>query len=154
MLTVLALKARPQQMTRLRHAPRTLADLAAELEPLGIRLIDHLKDRLRQWCGLNAEHVRRLSTKLAIVVVFPVRTGGQADVSDVRAFLTFETAGDIGVALGVLHANTSEIGDERGYMRAVPEGAPSPKLLRLEPAQVHFALDRQLARGDRRTIRI
>ncbi len=33
-LTVLALKARPQQMTRFRHAPRTLADLAAELEPL------------------------------------------------------------------------------------------------------------------------
>ena len=144
-LTVLALQAQPQEMARLRHAPQTLTDLAAELEPLGIRLLDHLKARLKAWCGLNTEYVRRLSTRLAIVVVFPIGSGGKADVNDVRAFLTFDTAGEIGVALGVLHANNSEVGDKRGYMLAVPECAPSAKSLRVEPAQAHFTLDRRLA---------
>jgi hypothetical protein len=144
-MTVLALQAQPQSMARLRHAPQTLVDLAAELEPLGIQLLDHLKKRLKAWHGLGAEHVRRLSTRLAIVVVFPVGMAGQPDMHDVRAFLTHATAGDIGVALGVLHANTSDVGDKRAYMLALPEGAASVEPLVIEPAQVHFALDRRLA---------
>jgi integrative and conjugative element protein (TIGR02256 family) len=144
-LTVLALHAKPQAMARLRHAPRTLTDLATELEPLGIRLIDHLKGRLQAWCGLDAENSRRLSTHLAIIVIFPVEAGGRAGVNDVRAFLTCETAGEIGVALGVLYANNSGVGDKGDYMRAISEASPSSKPLSVEPAQVHFTLDRRLA---------
>lgn len=105
-------------MARLRHAPDTLTALAAELEPHGIRLIDQLKSRLKTWKGLGPDHVRRLSTRLAIVVAFPIAVGERPGVNDVRAFLTYDTAGDIGVALGVLYANNTGVGDKRGYMLA------------------------------------
>ena len=101
--TVLAFQAEPQAMAQLRHAPDTLTALAAELEPHGIRLIDQLKSRLKTWKGLGPDHVRRLSTRLAIVVAFPIAVGERPGVNDVRAFLTYDTAGDIGVALGVLY---------------------------------------------------
>lgn len=143
--TVLAFQAEPQAMARLRHAPDTLTALAAELEPHGIRLIDQLKSRLKTWKGLGPDHVRRLSTRLAIVVAFPIAVGERPGVNDVRAFLTYDTAGDIGVALGVLYANNTGVGDKRGYMLAFPEGAASSDPSRIEPAQVHFALNRDLA---------
>lgn len=143
--TVLAFQAQPQTMARFRHAPDTLVALAAELDKCGIRLIDELKTLLKTWKGFGPEHVRRLATRLAIVVAFPVKDGRRQSVNDLRAFLTFDTAGEIGVALGVLYANTTEVGDKHGYMLAFPEGTPSTHPLRVEPAQVHFTLNRELA---------
>jgi proteasome lid subunit RPN8/RPN11 len=144
-LTVLAFHAKPQSMTRLRHAPDTLATLATELEKCGIRLIDELKTRLKAWTGLSPAHVRRLSSRLAIVVAFPIAEGERHNVNDFRAFLSFDTAGEIGVVLGVLYANSTGVGDKHGYMLAFPQGAPTNQALRIEPAQVHFALNRELA---------
>lgn len=143
--TVLALQAQPQAMSRLRHAPDTLAALAGELDKCGIHLIDELKNRLKTWAGLERTDVRRLASRLAIVVAFPVAEGQRHGVNDFRAFLSFETAGEIGVALGVLYANNSQVGDKRAYMTAIPEAAPSSLPLRVEPAQVHFSLNRDLA---------
>ncbi|WP_284180182.1 Mov34/MPN/PAD-1 family protein [Rhabdaerophilum sp. SD176] len=143
--TVLAFQAQPQTMARLRHAPDTLAALADELGKCGIRLMDELKNRLKAWAGLEHADVRRLASRLAVVVVFPVAEGQCRAVNDFRAFLTFDTAGEIGVALGVLCANNSKVGDKRAYMTAIPEGAPGNQPLRIEPAQVHFSLNRDLA---------
>ncbi len=142
---VLAFQAQPQAMARLRHAPRTLAALSTELENCEIHLVEELKTRLKTWAGLTQTDVRRLSLRLAIVVVFPVAAGERQTANDVRAFLSFDTAGEIGVSLGVLYANNSQVGDKRGYMVAIPEGEPSDQELRVEPAQVHFTLDRELA---------
>ncbi len=145
-LTVLAFQAQPQEMARLRHAPDTLAALAAELEPHGIDLVSELKARLKAWRGLGPEHVRRLGTRLAIVVAFPVRVGDRPAANDLRAFLTDDTAGEIGVGLGVLYSNSrTDVGDKRGYMLAVPERAASLDALRIMPVQVHLSLDRDLA---------
>jgi len=143
--TVLAFQAQPQGMTRLRHAPRTLAALGTELEKCGIRLHDEIRTRLKAWAGLEREDIRRLSSRLAIVVAFPVAAGEQQGVNDLRAFLTFDTAGEIGIALGVLYSNNSLVGDKRAHMAAIPEGAPTNQELRIEPAQVHFALNHELA---------
>jgi hypothetical protein len=143
--TVLAFHAQPQGMTHLRHAPRTLAALAAELEKCSIRLHDELKNRLKAWAGLERDDIRRLSSRLAIVVAFPVAAGEPQGVKDYRAFMTFDNAGEIGVALGILYANNSRVGDRRAYMTAIPEGAPTNRELQVEPAQVHFALNRELA---------
>lgn len=142
--TVLALQAKPQAIARLRHAPDTLAALAAELEPHGVHLIDELKSRLKTW-KLASDQVRRLSTRLAIVVAFPIAAGERPGVNDVRAFLTYDPAGDIGVALGVLYVDNTSTSDKRGYALAFPEGAVSTEPSRIEPAQVHFALNRELA---------
>lgn len=145
MFTVVAFQASPQAMKRLRHAPQTLAALAEELEPSGISLIEELKSRLKVWRGLGPGSVRRLSTRLAIVVAFPVSAGDRPSANDVRAFLTFDTAGEIGVALGVLYGNSSGFGDSRGYTLAFPERAASVERSRIEPAQVHLTLNRDLS---------
>lgn len=145
MFTVLAFQAQPQEMSRLRHAPMSLAALAEELTPRGINLVEELKSRLKAWSGLAAKDVRRLSTRLAIVVAFPVTAGETATANDMRAFLTFDTAGEIGVALGVLHVNSSNVGDKRGYMLAFQEQPVRAEPLRIEPVQVHLSLNRDLS---------
>jgi len=144
-LTILAFQAQPRAMARLRHAPETVDALSAVLEQCGIDLVAELKTRLKNWAGLAQADVRRLSSRLAIVVTFPVASGGHQTANDIRAFLTFDTAGEIGVALGVFFANNSRVGDKRAYMVAIPEAQPGNHVLRVEPTQVHFALDRELA---------
>ena len=144
-MTILAFHAQPRGPTRLRHAPRTLAALAAELEACGIKLYDELKSRLKTWTGFGKADIRRLSGRLAIVVAFPVATGEQQGVNDVRAFLTCDPAGEIGTALGVLAANVSGNGNDKAYVALIAEGQPSQAELKVEPVQVHFALDRALA---------
>lgn len=144
-MTILAFQAQPRGPTRLRHAPRTLAALAAELEACGIKLYDELKSRLKAWTGFGKADIRRLSGRLAIVVAFPVAVGEQQGVNDVRAFLTYDSAGEVGAALGVLAANVSGNGNDKAYVALIAEGQPSQAELKVEPVQVHFALDRALA---------
>jgi hypothetical protein len=141
--TVLAFQAKPQAMARLRHAPTTFAALAAELDKCGVDLLSEIKTRLKDWAGFDRADVRRLSSRFAIVIAFPIAEG--IDAGDLRAFLTRDTAGEIGVALGALYANNSRVGDQRAYVVAFPEGVPSNRELRIDPAQVHFTLNRKLA---------
>jgi hypothetical protein len=143
--SVLTFQAPPQAMAPLRRAPNNLVALAAELNKCSIRLVEELKRRLKEWAGFDRADVRRLSSRFAIVVEFPVAEGADRRVNDFRAFLTLDTAGEIGVALGVLLANDSQVGDKGAYMVAIPERAPTDKELRVEPAQVHFAFNRNLA---------
>ena len=144
---VLQFRAQPQSMTRLRHAPVTLAALDAELRPAGINLNDEIKIRLKAWAGIANDSVRRLASRLAIVVVFPVATPDGKITDDLRAFISLDTAGQIGVNWGVL-ANSKAAGVAGAddiFVRAIPEGRPSPADIKIEPAQVHLAFDRELA---------
>ena len=142
---VLAFQTQPQAMARLRHAPTTIAALSDILEQCGINFTAELKNRLREWGGLNQADVWRLSSRLAIVVTFPVVSGEHQITNDIRAFLTLDTAGNIGVSLGVLQSNNSQIGDKHAYIMAIPEAQPDNQDLLVEPTQVHFTLDRELA---------
>ena len=129
-------------MTRLRHAPVTLAALDAELRPAGINLNDEIRNRLKAWAGIANDSVRRLSSRLAIVVAFPVTTPDGKTADDLRAFISLDTAGQIGVNWGVL-ANSKAAGvagADDVFVRALPEGTPSPADIKIEPAQVHLAL--------------
>ena len=144
-LAVLGFQAQPQGITRLRHAPRTVEALASELTRCGICLYEELKCRLKTWAGLGESDVRRLTTRLAIIVAFPVKGERQRQVNEIRAFITLETVGEIGVALGVLHVNQSGVGDNRAYVAAIPAGPAIDKQLKVEPAEVHFGLGRDLA---------
>lgn len=144
---VIGFRAEPQTMTRLRHAPVTFATLHAELQQGGINLIEEIKARLRAWAGIANDSVRRLSSRLAILVAFPITTADGKATDDLRAFISLETAGQIGVQWGLLH-NTKAAGVAGAddiFLRAVPEGAPAPGDIKIEPAQVHLAFDRELA---------
>ncbi|MGA8614362.1 MAG: ThiF family adenylyltransferase [Xanthobacteraceae bacterium] len=140
-------RAQPQAMTRFRHAPVTLAALHAELQQAGINLNDEIRTRLKNWAGIKNDSVRRLSSRLAIIVAFPVTAPDGKTVDDLRAFISLDTAGQIGVKWGVL-VNTKAAGVAGAddiFVRAVPEGTPSPADIKIEPAQVHLAFDRELA---------
>jgi hypothetical protein len=142
--TVVAFQVPPQSMTRLQHAPVTLAALADQIQRCGIDLLGDLKARLKTWAGLESENVRRLASRLAIVIAFPVTTGHRT-ATDLRAFITDDIAGDVGVALGVLYQNESRVGAKEAYVAAIGAETPSGKALPINPAQVHFAFDRALA---------
>jgi hypothetical protein len=144
-LMVLVYRVQPQPMMRMRHAPRTLSSLVAEMQHCGTDLVADLQARIVEWAGLAADDLRRLSSSLAIVVIFPVSPDGGDPVDDVRAFVTQQTAGEIGVALGRLAPNTSGEGAKSGYLRAVPPGQPNIEGLLLEPTDVQLAFDRELA---------
>jgi hypothetical protein len=134
-------------MTRLRHAPVTLAALNDELRQAGIRLDDEIRTRLKAWAGIANDSVRRLSSRIAIVVTFPVTAPDSTVTDDVRAFISLDTAGQIGVKWGLL-ANSKAAGvagADNVFVRAVPEGTPSTDDVKIEPAQVHLAFDRELA---------
>jgi hypothetical protein len=146
-IVVVALRAQPQSMTRLRHAPVTLAALGAELKQAGINLDDEIRTRLKAWAGIANDSVRRLSSRIAIIVAFPVTVPDGKTNDDLRAFISLDTAGQIGVKWGVL-ANSKAAGvagADNVFVRAVPEGTPSVDDIKIEPAQVHLAFDRELA---------
>jgi hypothetical protein len=133
-------------MSRLRHAPRSLADLAEEMKRCGIDLMDELKTRLKAWAGIANDDIRRLSSRLAIVIAFPVTAGEDQTANDLRAFVSFETAGEVGVALGVLYKNASQVGSKDAYVAAIVAATPEQiKPVVVEPAQVHLSFNRELA---------
>ena len=147
-IAVLSFRALPQRMTRLRHAPTTLAGLAEELERCGIDLLGEIKTHIIAWAGIHDDNLRRLSSLLAIVVAFPVQNGQSASSNDLRAFLTFEPAGEVGIALGVLYKNASGVGARDSYVKVLGEpGTPRPDQIRIEPADVQFSFNRDLASG-------
>jgi hypothetical protein len=144
---VIAVRAQPQTMTRLRHAPVTLAALNAELQQAGINLNDEIRTRLKAWAGIKNDSVRRLASRLAIVVAFPVTTPDGMTSDDLRAFISLETAGQIGAKMGIL-LNTKAAGvpgADDVFVLALVEGQPSDEVIKIEPAQVHLAFDRELA---------
>ncbi|MGZ3308113.1 MAG: ThiF family adenylyltransferase [Xanthobacteraceae bacterium] len=130
-------------MNRLRHAPTTLAGLHAELERCGVNLLKDIKACLTVWAGLKEDNLRRLISRLIIIVVFPVQEGTDRSINDLRAFVTHDTAGEIGVALGALLKHTTQVGAREAYAVAIGATAKSGQI-QIDPAEVHFGLDRNL----------
>jgi hypothetical protein len=142
---VLAFQAAPQAMSRLRHAPTTLMGLNAELSRCGIDLLKELKSRLTTWAGMTQDDLRRLGSRLVILAAFPVQEGTDRTVNDFRAFVTPTSAGDIGVALGVLLKHPTQVGNRQAYTVAIGGSALHADQIAVEAAEVHFSLNRDLA---------
>lgn len=143
---VIPLRAAPQGMQRLQHAPRTLDRLGQQLKACGIDLGTELRERVIEWAGLNTEAVRRLHARIVLVVAFPVVGDEGRQAEDLRAFITRDCAGDVGVELGVLGVNDSNVGSSKGYLRMVGMGAgPGLPSLEISPADVHLGFNRALA---------
>jgi proteasome lid subunit RPN8/RPN11 len=140
---VLPFQATPQSITRLRHAPATLAALAQECACGGFNLVESLRASIAGWAGLQDDSLRRLSSHLAIIIAFPVRGSGEAAHHDLRGFVTHDTAGGVGTALGVIAPNSSGTGAKGGYIKLIGAKPTSKgEDVRIEPIEVHFAFDR------------
>lgn len=140
---VVPLRADPQGMRRLQRAPQTLDALARQLHACGIDLGAELRSRVIEWAGVDSVAVRRLHSRIALVIAFTVAGADGRQADDLRAFITHDTAGDVGIALGVLARNESDIGSGSGYVRMVSmaSGTAIPDLA-IEPADVHLDFDR------------
>lgn len=143
---VMAFRLQQQPMARLRQAPMTLARLAEEMAHCGTDLVKELQARTGQLAAMAGENIRRLASRIAIVVAFPIANGDGPPVDDTRAFLTEKTAGEIGVALGSLFSNTTDAGKKGSFLKSIG-GAQSANLdgLAIMPVELHYALDRKLA---------
>src|SRR5262245_45180301 len=106
-------------MTRLRHAPATLAALAQKCAGGGFDLVATLRKLIGNWAGLENDGLRRLAAQLVIVIAFPVKVPGDGLTHDLRGFVTFDTAGGVGTALGVVAPNESGTGAKGGYIKLI-----------------------------------
>lgn len=146
-LLVMTFRVGEQPMARLRQAPMTLARLAEEMNHCGMDLIKALQARTRELAGMTGPAVRKLQSRIAVVVAFPISNSEGPPVDDVRAFVTMQTAGEIGVALGTLSEAPSDAGGTKGsYLPLIGAAATSDlSALTIGPAELHFAIDRTLA---------
>lgn len=76
-------------------------------------------------------------------MAFPIAGEDGRRVDDLRAFITHASAGDVGVALGVLARNDSDVGSGSGYVRMVGgAGGKAVPRLPISPANVHLEFER------------
>ncbi|MBL6651985.1 MAG: ThiF family adenylyltransferase [Reyranella sp.] len=143
-LTILQYRARRQKLSRIRHSPSTLAELAAELRDLDVNLLDDLKAQLRTWSGSNRNDTR-LSTLLVLLVTFPVLDEQGEESLNRRAFVSLESAGDVGEKLGVFFKEQLPSKALPAYLPAVGAKA-KPDAIRIQPAGIHLAFEREIAR--------
>lgn len=141
--TVLQFRTSPRPLARMRHAPQTLEALAADLDSHGIDLIGSMKGQLRSWAGTGNANAYRLSSRLILLIAFAVVDELGKSTIDLRAFVTFETAGRIGELLGILLEHRPFAGAPKVYMPAISAQPPQP--VSIEPALVHLAFHRDLA---------
>lgn len=146
----LALRVKPERMARLRRAPTNVLSLVNILQERGIDLVDDLRARIKGWEVTKKEFERRLNSKLAIIVEFPVvspRTG-VVEGTDTRAFVPTCTLGELGTALGILHRADPGQGTRSGYARAIPTIAPNNDTLKtIEVLNAHAQIEFDQARA-------
>lgn len=142
-VTVLRLRAQAQALTRMRHTPKSLAALAEELKRRGVDLLEDLKTHLLAWS--SGDMRPRLASLLVMVVEFPVIDEGGKEAIEYRAFVTLQSAGEIGEKLGVLLKHKPPGNTAMVYVRAIPANKPDPGEIALQPAGIHLTFERGIA---------
>ncbi|MCJ2009583.1 ThiF family adenylyltransferase [Methylobacterium sp. J-092] len=149
LLIPVAYRVPPERMSRMRKAPQSLAALAAILDERGVDMLGDLTARMSAWAGSEEKDRARLNGVLAIIVAFPVVApdgSTRGGLLDLRVFITLKSVGEIGVALGQLHAHDDAAAS--GFARAILAGDVDEAFLAacpIEMAQVHRAFDAEWA---------
>jgi hypothetical protein len=118
--------------------PRTLADLEEIATDFGAPFLERLGTWLR-------ESGRRLSEPILLLLRVPMRATPTGPVKQIelRAFTTFDDTGQVGIAMGVMLANSE---GANPVLRLSP-GEADPSSVRLVPWRVVRRLDRAAARA-------
>jgi hypothetical protein len=98
----------PQVHSAVRFVPRTLTQLHEITAAAGLDLISALRDRLDSWQRENAP----LDSPVILVLFFPKTRADGAEVehSDIWAFISPNTVGDFGAALGLWQVQNGIVG--------------------------------------------
>ena len=148
---VIAYRVKPERMTRMQFAPNNLASLAEVLEARGIQLLDDLKTLLSGWVTDGEAAVWRLNARFVVVVEMPIMSprGDQQDGTDLRAYVTAQSAGDLAVALGVaMRSNKRDEGSKVGYVLPIGFSCldeDAERDISVDVAEVHYEFDRKTA---------
>ncbi len=149
-VSVVAYQVAPECMTRMMFAPNNLASLGEVLEVRGIDLFKDLRNRLSEWVKEGKGAAWRLNALFVIIVEMPIisPSGERQDGTDLRAYVTEKSAGDLAVALGVAFPSRSaKEGSEVGYVPAVvsTDSSDAIRNLVVRVAEVHYEFDRTTA---------
>lgn len=141
----------PERMRRMTFAPGNLGSLADMLSERGADLLSDIKTRISGWLDQGLAAAWRLNSRLVVIVEMPIvaPNGEQRYGSDVRAYITDQSAGDVAVALGIAYKQDHvDEGSKVGYVRAFPEAETDQDAVRpivAQAAEVHLEFDRTLA---------
>ena len=149
-ICVMTYRLPAQGMRRFRHMPVSLYGLSTILEESGIAFIDDLNHHLSDW--LTDEGAGwLLNSFLAVMVEMPVRASPDdlQDGADLRAFVSKQPVGEIGVTLGTaLKCAGQHQNGAVGYVKKIGAkvaDASALKPLAIECAEVHLEFERDLA---------
>jgi integrative and conjugative element protein (TIGR02256 family) len=143
-----AYQVAPERMTRMKFAPGNLGSLADVLDERGIDLIADLRARLSSW--LDAEKTWQLNSRFVVIVEMPIVSPRQEqqDGTDLRAYMTEKSAGDIAVALGIAVSAPPAANSKVGFVRPVGQtdiDSDVTRTIDVQVAEVHYEFDRVLS---------
>lgn len=149
-LSLAAYRVAPEHMQRLTFAPDNLGSLADMLAARGIDLFGDLRRRFTDWLGGAEPPVWRINGRFAVIVEMPVIApdGAQQDGTDLRAFITDKSVGELAVALGVAAPASKNEGSAVGFVKLLTLEKPDEQALRsinALSAEIHYEFDRTLA---------
>lgn len=149
-ISLVAYKVAPEDMQRLTFAPDNLGSLAEMLAVRGIDLFSDLRNKFSDWLRHEEPPVWRINGRFAVIVEMPIIApdGATQDGSDLRAFLTTQSAGEIAAALGIAEPASPEMGSKVGYVaRLICEDSDNAAVqgLSVQSAEIHYEFDRTLA---------
>jgi integrative and conjugative element protein (TIGR02256 family) len=138
----------PEKMTRMQFAPTSLGSLAAILEERGIDLIKDLRDKLSGW--LNESEAWRLQARFVVIVEMPIISPRheQQPGTDLRAYMTEQSAGDIAVSLGIAIPDVPGSTGTVGFVRSVgiiEADQEAVNKITVQIAEIHYEFDQLLA---------
>lgn len=145
-----AYRVAAEEMQRLTFAPENLGSLADMLARRGIDLLADLREKFSGWLGETPPPAWRINSLFVVVVEMPIIApdGAVQNGTDLRAFVTDKSVGDIAVALGIAEPATPGEGSQVGFVKRLAPSAPDAEAVRAIPAQsaeIHYEFDRDLA---------
>lgn len=145
-----AYRVAAEKMQRLTFAPDNLGTLVQMLARRGIDLIADLREKFSDWLGENPPPAWRINSRFIVVVEMPIIApdGAIQNGTDLRAFITDQSVGDIAVALGIAERAMAGEGSHVGFVKRLAPYAPDMEAVRTilaQSAEIHYEFDRELA---------
>lgn len=139
-----------EEMQRLTFAPENLGSLADMLARRGIDLLADLREKFSGWLSENPSPAWRINSRFVVVVEMPIIApdGAVENGTDLRAFITDKSVGEIAVALGIAEPATPAEGSQVGFVKRLAPSAPDMDAVRAilaQSAEIHYEFDRELA---------
>ena len=149
-ICLVAYRVAPEEMKRLTFAPDNLGSLADMLAQRGIDFLGDLSTRFSGWLGENPPPAWRIKSRFVVIVEMPIIApdGVLQSGTDLRAFITDKSVGDIAVALGIAEPATQGHGSQVGFVKRFGGPGADNQAVRAvlaQSAEIHYEFDRELA---------